>query len=243
MTIKTMVVLAISKKPGGRCLAGKELFRNGNAWGIGSWIRPVTTENSGAVPESQMAFAMGHLPRLLEIIEIPLAKPAPLRDQPENWLIALPMQAVSWRSRGWFAWPEVARLLDKPDGLWNDPADARRVRSGYVPTMRQPASLYLIKPDRIQSIKLWSAPSQFDPTGIRRRRRAVLTYAGAVHELAIDDTDFEDRYCPIFPELNAPPFCPSLRNPRETLICVSLALEHLDHFHYKIAAAFLEPPQ
>ena len=109
--------------------------------------------------------------------------------------------------------------------------------------MRQPASLYLIKPDRIQSIKVWSTPSRFDPTGVRRRRRAVLVYAGAVHELAIDDTDFENRYYPIFPELNEPPCCPTLRNPRETLVCVSLALEHLDHFQYKIAAAFLEPPQ
>jgi hypothetical protein len=243
MITKMMVVLAISKKPGGRCLAGKEVFWRGAAWEIGPWIRPVTTESSGAVPESQMAFAMGRLPRLLEIIEIPLEKPVPMRDQPENWLITMPMQAISWKSRGFFAWHEVQRLLDKPDGLWNDHSDARRVKSGYIPKMRQPASLYLIKPERIQSIKIWAAPSQFEPTGVRRRRRAVLVYAGVTHELAIDDTDFENKYYPIFPELNAPPFCPKLRNPQETLICVSLALEHLDHFHYKIAAAFLEPPQ
>ena len=243
MTTKTMVVLAISKKPGGRCLAGKELIWKGAGWEIGSWLRPVTTESSGAVPESQMAFAMGRLPRLLEIIEIPLTKPAPMRDQPENWLITMPIQAISWKSRGFFAWQEVQRLVDKPDGLWNDHKDARRVKAGYVPTMKQPASLYLIEPDRIQSIKVWSTPSQFEPTGVRRRRRAVLVYAGATHELAIDDTDFENKYYPIFPELNAPPVCPTLRNPRETLVCVSLALEHSDHFHYKIAAAFLEPPQ
>jgi hypothetical protein len=243
MTTKTMVVLAISKKPGGRCLAGKELFWQGNAWEVGSWIRPVMTENSGAVPEAQMAFAMGRLPRLLEIIELPLAKPVPMRDQPENWLIELPVQALSWKSRGFFAWKEVQQLLDRPAGLWHERADARRVKSGYVSTMGQPASLYLIKPDRIQSIKVWSTPSQFEPTGVRRRRRTVLVYAGTMHELAVDDTDFENRYYPIFPELNAPPFCPKLRNPNETLVCVSLALEHVDHFHYKIAAAFLEPPQ
>jgi hypothetical protein len=243
MTTKTMVVLAISKKPGGRCLAGKELFWNGAAWKVGPWIRPVMTENSGAVPESQMAFAMGRLPRLLEIIEIPLAKPAPLPDQPENWLIATPVQAVSWQSRGLFAWQEVHRLLDKPPGLWNDHTDPRRVKSGYVRTMREPASLYLIKPERIQSIKVWSTTSQFEPTGVKRRRRAVLVYAGAVHELAIDDTGFEDRHYPVFPELHAPPFYPKLRNPGETLVCTSLALEHVDHFHYKIAAAFLEPPE
>lgn len=238
-----MVVLAISKKPGGRCLAGKELFRKGDAWEIGTWIRPVTTENSGAVPESQMAFAMGRLPRLLEIIEIPIAKPAPMRDQPENWLISMPVQAISWKSRGFFPWQEVHRLLDTPNGLWHDHADARRVKSGYLQTMRQPASLYLIKPERIHSIKVWSATSRFEPTGIRRRRRAVLSYGGAVHELAIDDPDFENRHYPIFPELNAPAFSPKLRNPEGTLFCVSLALEHLDHFHYKIAAAILEPPQ
>ena len=243
MTTKTIVVLAISKKPGGRCLAGKELVRNGDAWEIGSWIRPVTTENSGAVPESQLAFAMGRLPRLLEIVEIPLAKPAPLRDQPENWLIEMPVQAVSWKSHGFFAWREIKRLEDRPDGLWNDQTDARRVKSGYVRTMNKPASLYLIKPEHIQSIKAWSAPSQFEQTGVNRRRRAILSYAGVMHEFAIDDTDFENRHYPIFPGLNEPPVCPQLRNSEETYVSVSLALEHLDHFHYKIAAAFLEPPQ
>ena len=241
MTAKTIVVLAISKKPGGRCLAGKELVRIGDAWEIGSWIRPVTTENSGAVPESQMAFALGHLPRLLEIIEIPLAKPAPLRDQPENWQIEMPVQAVSWKSRGFFEWKDIKRLVDVPDGLWNDQTDARRVKSGYVRTMKKPASLYLIKPERIQSIKAWTAPSQFDPTGVKRRRRAVLCYAGVTHEFAIDDTDFDNRYYPAFPKLNEPPVCLQLRNPEQICVCVSLALEHVDHFHYKIAAAFLEP--
>ena len=241
MTTKTIVVLAISKKPGGRCLAGKELVRNGDAWKIGSWIRPVMTENSGAVPESQMSFALARLPRLLEIIEIPLAKPAPLPDQPENWLIEMPVQAVSWKSRGLFAWKDIARLTDQPDGLWNDQTHARRVNSGYVRRMQKPASLYLIKPERFQSIKVWTASSQFEPTGVKRQRRAVLAYAGATHEFAIDDTDFENRYYPIFPGLNEPPIYPQLQNPDETIVCVSLALEHVDHYHYKIAAAFLEP--
>jgi hypothetical protein len=243
MATKTMVVLAISKKPGGRCLAGKELYWGNGAWEVGSWIRPVWTETSGALPEAEMAFAMGRLPRLLEIIEIPLARPVPMRIQPENWLIEMPVQPVSWKSRGMWNWNEIQRLVDRPDGLWNDHTDPRRVKSGYAATMRRPASLYLIKPQRILSLKAWSTTNRFDPTGVKRRRQAVLVYGGAVHELAIDDTDFENRYYPVFPELNAPPVCPKLRNPQETLICVSLALEHLDHFHYKIAAAFLEPPR
>lgn len=243
MTTKTIVVLAVSKKPGGRCLAGKELIRKGDAWKVGPWLRPVTTQNSGAVPESQMAFALGHVPRLLELVEIPLAKPVPLPDQPENWLIQLPVEPISWKSCGFFEWQEVARLVDKPNGLWSEPANSRRVNSGYVRRMPNPASLYLIKPERIQSIKVWTGPSQFEPTGARRRRRAVLSYAGVTHELAIDDTDFENRHYPEFPGLGEPPICPTLRKPDETLVCVSLALEHVDHFHYKIAAAFLEPPE
>lgn len=201
------------------------------------------TENSGAVPESQMSFALGHVPRLLEIIEIPLVKPVPLSDQPENWLIQLPVEAISWKSRGALAWQDVAKLVDKPDKLWSDQTNPRRVKSGYVRRMPKPASLYLIKPERIQSVKVWTAPSQFEQTGTKRRRRTVLSYAGVTHELAIDDTELEDKYYPQFPKLGEPPVCPKLRKPEETVICVSLALEHLDHFHYKIAAAFLEPPE
>jgi hypothetical protein len=244
---KTIVVLANSKKPGGRCLAGKELIRNGDLWEIGSWIRPVTSDSSGAVPDYQMSMALGrglgHMPRLLEIIEIPFARPAPMPDQPENWLVEFPLKARLWHAHGTFAWKDVSTLLDHPSTLWTEQANSRRVKSGYVQRMKNPASLYLIKPEGILDIRIWSEPSQYTQTGVKRRRRTTIRYAGINHEFDIDDVDFERRYYSKFPGLNDATVYPKLPKPDETIVCTSLALEHVDHYHYKIAAAFLEPPE
>lgn len=237
---KTIVVLANSKKPGGRCLAGKELIRKQDSWEVGSWIRPVTSEDSGAIPGSSMAMALGHVPRLLEIVEIPFSRPVPLPGQPENWLLEMPIQLNSWLSRGRFAWSNIGSLLDRPAGLWHEPPNPRRVTPNYVKGMKNPASLFLIKPDRIQNIEVWSESNQFQP--VKRRRRATLRFAGVTHVFDIDDMDFENKYCPQFPDVGEPPVNPKLGKPEETLICVSLTPKHTDNNHYKIAAAFFEPP-
>ena len=58
-----------------------------------------------------------------------------------------------------------------------------------------------------------------------------MRFANVVHEFDIDDA-YESA---IYPKLKAP---------GNTLICVSLTPEYeKDHNHYKIAAAFLEPPE
>jgi hypothetical protein len=40
-----------------------------------------------------------HNPKLLEIIENPVAEHSPTPDQPENWLLEMPMKPNSRRSR------------------------------------------------------------------------------------------------------------------------------------------------
>jgi hypothetical protein len=237
---KIIVVLANSKKPGGRCLAGKELISTGAAWKIGGWIRPVMNENSGAVPEYCMITALGHLPELLEIIDIPLVKPTPIPDQPENWLLESPIKPKAWKSRGCYELKNIEQLLDKPEKLWNEKLHARRVKNGYVPKMEKPASLYLIKPDYIQSIQVWSESNQY---GTRTRRRIWISHAKILHELDIDDVDFQKKYYPKIPAVGEPAISVNLTDAKGTIICVSLTPEFKDHNQYKIAAAFFEPPQ
>ena len=240
---KTIVVLANSMKRGGRCLAGKELIPRGQGWEIGSWIRPVATESSGAVPVYPMQRALGHLPRLLEIIEISLVKPVPLLDQPENWLIEMPMNPHSWRSVGSFRWDGINQLLDNPEQLWHDVANPRRVPVGYPQKMVKPASLFLFKPERIVSISAWSEPNHFEPANpVKKHRQAILRYAGMTHEFDIDDIDFADKYYSQFPGVGDPAIHVKLRNPTATIVCASLTREFHGH-HYKIAAAFFEPPE
>src|SRR5436190_9291503 len=97
MQSKFIVVLANSVKSSGRCLAGKEVFDNGKTWNVGEWIRPVATKEGGELNAYLMSLALGHDPKLLEVIEIPFLKAAPLSCQPENWLIETPLKPKTWK--------------------------------------------------------------------------------------------------------------------------------------------------
>ncbi|MFO1500940.1 MAG: hypothetical protein U1G07_21550 [Verrucomicrobiota bacterium] len=242
MISKTIVVLANSVKRSDRCLAGKEWVRSGEGWLGGNWIRPVTSTTGGAVSEYQMYQALGHAPKPLEILEIPLEGPAPLPYQPENWLLPRPIQPNSWKSIGQLPFAELGMLIDTPRGLWNDGSGWRRVKAGYPEAMTQPASLYLIRPERISSIRVWSENNPFEQQRpVKRHRVATIHYASVPHDLDIDDLEFAARYFPVFPKVSDPSIHVALSKPSETVICVSLTGPYYGH-HYKIAAAFFEPP-
>lgn len=236
---KTIVVLANSVKIRGRCLAGKELAWDGKEWKVGDWVRPVSTPQGGEVAISQMADSLGREPALLEIIEVPLASPVPLTDQPENWLID---SQQKWRRVDRMDWSQAGALVDRPRHVWDEGRGWRRVAAGFVQKMVKPASLYLIKPQEIVSVEVWSEPNKFEPPpAVKRHRLAKLRYGGVVHEFDIDDPVLAERYFPRFPRIHAGRQRITLRSPAETFVCVSLTLPYRGH-HYKIAAAFIEPP-
>jgi hypothetical protein len=243
MQNKFIVVLANSVKSSGRCLAGKEVFDDGKTWKIGGWIRPVATKEGGEIFEYQMSQALGHDPKLLEIVEIPFSEAVPLPFQPENWLIERPLKAGSWKSHGMIEWNEATSLLDQNPEIWHDPTDDdRRVREGFPEKMKLPASLYFIKPDKINSIRVWTHrnthPEATKPT--KGRRVFSVTHKGHVHDFEIEDPKFAEKYYPQFPGVDDPAKVIRLASPEETLLCVSLAGRFHGH-HYKIAAGIFEP--
>lgn len=241
MQTKTIVVLANSVKRSGHCLAGKEVFRADDAWRIGDWIRPVGTDAGGEISDYSMSVALGHDPKLLEIVEIQFEEAVSLPDQPENWLIQKPSKG-SWISHGKMEWRDLDSLADQPKELWTDPSTTpRRVRDEFPRKMTKPASLYLIKPDKIESIRVWSEPNYpgaANPT--KRRRVLTIRHAGVLHECDIDDPLFARKYYPRFPSVNESGKDILVANPKETFVCVSLTGSFYG-YHYKIAAAFFEP--
>jgi hypothetical protein len=236
---KTIVVLANSVKRNGRCLAGKEMVWDGRAWKAGNWIRPVSTAEGGEVTVAQMVSALGREPSLLELVEIPLGSPVPLPDQPENWLLEPGSQ---WRRVGALDWLQASMLVDQPRQVWDEGRGWRRVTQGYVQRMSQPASLYLIKPQEIVSIEVWTEPNPFEPPpSVKRHRLVKIRYGSLVHEFDITDPAFADRYYPVFPKVEDSRRKIALRAPSETLVCVSVTPEYKG-YQYKLVAAFIEPP-
>lgn len=72
-----ILVLASSRKGGGRCIAGYDLEGE-------RWVRPVSNLADGALMLDHCGID-GAWPELLDIVHIDLDEPQPLKWQPENW--------------------------------------------------------------------------------------------------------------------------------------------------------------
>jgi hypothetical protein len=239
MTRKNIVILACSIKSGGRCVAGKEVVEKDGFWCIGDWIRPVGKTGDGKVTLAYLNRYLGREPRLGEIISIPFDDPSPTSCQPENWLLA--NERWELLNQTW-DWKYMPALVDHPDKVWLDvQCDGRRVRPGYVESMQKPASLYLIQPDALRAAVSTETNIFVSPPRPKYIRRAYIDYASHSHEFAIDDPLLGDRYYPNYPPVDTGPVDVPFRNVSETLVTVSLTPEFRG-YHWKIGAAFFEPP-
>src|SRR3972149_3026723 len=77
---KTILCLANSWRPSGRCVAGKE-FVNGK---FGDWIRPVNAQNDDAIAEVDMQFENGKSTEVLDIVTIQMMEASPNGHQTED---------------------------------------------------------------------------------------------------------------------------------------------------------------
>lgn len=110
---KKLVCLANSRKHSGRCVAGKEVL----AGGYGQWIRPVRSRQSAEISEEERRYENGLLPRVLDIITIPIIGATPQLYQSKNYVIAA---EYYWVKNGEVTWPDVKQLVDKPAPLWTN---------------------------------------------------------------------------------------------------------------------------
>lgn len=81
-----ILCVANSRKLGGRCVAGLRMDGRG-------WIRPVSQERDGELMLSQIRLRDGSHPRTLDVLSVPLLRPAPKPRQPENAVVA----PVGWK--------------------------------------------------------------------------------------------------------------------------------------------------
>jgi hypothetical protein len=107
---KTIICLAASRKPGGRCIAGKEIDTY-------IWIRPVCDGEKDAVSNQVSCYSNGRSAEVLDIIEIPLIKSKPVQHQKENFLVDTHRK---WKKKEIFPGDNLSILLDKPSNLWQD---------------------------------------------------------------------------------------------------------------------------
>jgi hypothetical protein len=82
--VKTIVCLANSYKTRGRCIAGREVLAKNK---YGGWIRPVSARVKAEVSLSECRYQNNGIPKVLDIIDVPLSIPAPDNHQTENHIL------------------------------------------------------------------------------------------------------------------------------------------------------------
>jgi len=139
---RRIVCLANSRKPSGRCIAGK-LFFQGK---FGNWIRPISMREGEELSELERQIGTKTEPALLDILEFSIIAPKPTHHQTENWIMN---PAMKMRKVGSISPKDLMLALDKPINLWVVGSSSKRGRNDFVPEGRIQEvtdSLFLINP-------------------------------------------------------------------------------------------------
>lgn len=179
-----LICLAKSKKYGGRCLAGVEVEPSGSGGhrvvrdnGEPRWIRPVTANEHGEVPESLVRDVC-----LLDIIELAETEPDPHGFQVEN--IRFASSSVNTVRK----LPATNQVLDNFVTQWTGPLFGNR---GKAVSAEKAAlldhSLLLIRVDDAAFLETESSSG-------KPQLRAGFTHERHRYDLPVTDPEFERDY-------------------------------------------------
>ena len=180
VTSKTILILANSRKPSGRCIAGIEIRGNRGA----DWIRPVSAREHGEVSERERQYADGTDPKVLDVVRIPVLEHAPGSHQTENWILD---PKYYWERTRIASVRELDDLTD-PSDLWIcDASDTRyglndRVDENTVKTLSD--SLRLIYVDDLE-YRVFAPGADFGDS--KRRVLATFTHGHTEYRIFVSD--------------------------------------------------------
>jgi hypothetical protein len=183
---KTILCLANSRRPRGRCIAGKE-FLNGKP---GKWIRPVNKQNDDAISEEDMQYEKGGYADVLDIVSIQMAEPAPYKHQTENHAIN---PKHYWEKKATATWAQIVSATDSVKGsLWSNGNNSYHGKNDKIAEASSPTnSLLLIKPARLDLIV--GKESEYTG-GSKRKVRAKFQFNGEEYNFVVTDPWVEDKY-------------------------------------------------
>ncbi|MBF0234307.1 MAG: hypothetical protein HQK65_14905 [Desulfamplus sp.] len=232
---KEIVLLVKSIKHSQNCVAGREIIRHGTQLHLGSWIRPVTNHDNGAVNTYEMLYENGYIPEFLDLIEIEVDGNANNPTQPENWLLC---NDKKWKKTGKIDRQAVFNyFIEDPPNLWlgNFCQSDRIDTSGYLDKGFS-SSICIIRPVFF-TMEIFTTFNEFSGRE-QKRRRGKFAYNGVNYNLAITDPDIDRKYFRPFPGINDGVKQINL-NPEKCILCISLAPE-FNGYNYKLIAKVIE---
>ncbi len=222
---KTILCLANSRRPDGRCFAGKEVSRGVT----GAWIRPINAANRNAISEEDRQYKNGTLADVLDIVTVPMQAPRPNAHHQENHQIRADHY---WEKVGRATWQQIAAATDTVAGsLWPNEASSYHGLHDKVSeatAVSQLGSLLLISPTRLDLVV--GMETQYAGPD-RRRVRANFSFNGDRYNFVVTDPWVEEKY---FAGDNGTYHVDASR------LCVSLP-EVINGFSTKLVAAVITP--
>jgi hypothetical protein len=226
MTTVNLLVLASSRKGGGRCIAGYDLEAE-------RWIRPVSDLADGALMIEHCGIE-GAWPEVLDIVRIEINQPRPLAWQPENWsLTGAPWERIDRL--------DPARASDVLQGLVNYDVTLlqstnRKIAGDYLQANPIAASLTLAKPDELQ----WRIEEP--PWGGRQEKAFFSANGRGLYDFHVTDFPIEDALHGL--DFGAHPRAAvGIDDRAEVYLTISLGEPYnLNNDCYKLAAAVIALP-
>jgi hypothetical protein len=183
MKTAKIVCLANSRKISGRCIAGKIIESN-------KWIRPVSSRESEEISEEERRYKDGQMPKLFDIISIPVNSHKPTLHQKENYLIK---DEYYWEKTGKFS-EGLNEMLYTPTDLWGTDSSSYQGTNDRIPEHNcnnYNESLYLIKP---QSLKIIIRVEGKEFDNAKRKVRAEIEYNNIIYIFPVTDPIIEGKY-------------------------------------------------
>jgi hypothetical protein len=203
---RKIVCLANSRKPSGRCVAGREVLENA----YGGWIRPVSVRPSAEVSLEERRYENGRDPRILDVIKIPMIAPVPRVHQTENHMIDAEQY---WTKEAALTWADLPSLVERPASLWLNGASTYHGTNdcvAQVDAAQLSSSLFLIRPETL-NVQVQTEGGMFGRA--KKRVRADFRYNGTGYNFIVTDPIAEQAFLPrdegVFP-VNAVYLCVSL---------------------------------
>lgn len=189
-----LVVLAVSKKIGNYCVAGKTWHQNQ----IPTWTRPVGNSlpnGNDALTFKEIQYSDHRLAKPLDVIDLTLRSSANHPVQAENHSID---PSFKWVKAGSFRTSDLEKLVDNPATLWE--VNHAGYHSPYCHNDRFPISLitqpiqslYLIK---VEELKIHLSHEYDNFKGCDRKRyRGEFYYRNIRYKFSITDPSIYTEY-------------------------------------------------
>jgi hypothetical protein len=184
---KKLVCLANSRKPSGRCVAGREVLANG----YGGWIRPVSVRPSAEISVEERRYENGQDPNIFDVVEIPMLAAVPRVHQTENHMIDA---SFYWTKRRVIGWEDLTDLVETPASLWTNGNSTYHGTNDKVSqelASEFSNSLFLIEPERA-NVQVQTEGGMYGPA--KRRVRADFRYGGAAYNFIVTDPVAEQAF-------------------------------------------------